>query len=66
MAEFELQLLAGAGTLHILEFLYLVEVEVPIPGTGTNPYTDLTGTLLNPLLTTVHCFHSRPPGFLPQ
>jgi hypothetical protein len=66
MTECELELWAQAGTLHILEFLYLVEVEVPISGTGTNPYTDLTGILLNPLSTTVHCLHSRPPGLLPQ
>lgn len=66
MAECEFELWAGADTVHILEFVYFVEVEVPIPGTGTNPYTDLTGILLNPLSTTVHCLHSRPPGLLPQ
>jgi len=66
MAECELELWAGADTLHILEFVYLVEVEVPIPVTGTNPYRDLTGILLNQLSTTVHCLHSRPLGLLPQ
>jgi len=60
MAECELELRAGTGTPRIHEFIYLVETEVPISGTGTNPRTDLTGILLNPLSTTVHCLHSRP------